>query len=118
MTKAHKATSQESFLLRRKLMVEGLGESQWDDFIHELNHHPCVDFAEHKPDNHLQVTYDGSHWSIDELLELIRARGAWLKPGWWSSRKLAWHRFTDDNVRANARHEPFCCSKIPPMKRK
>ncbi len=118
MTKAHKATNQEASLLRRKLIVEGLGESQWDDFIHELNHHPCVDFAERKPNNQLHVTYDGTHWYIDELLNLIKAYGGRLKTGWWTRRKLAWYRFTDDNVRANAKLEPFCCSKIPPMKRK
>lgn len=117
MTKAHKATSQEGFLLRRKLKVEGLGENEWEDFIHELNHHPCVDFAERKATSQLRVTYDGTHWSIDELLELIRIHSGRLKTGWWTRRKLAWYRFTDDNVRANAQHEPFCCSKIPPMKK-
>lgn len=118
MTKAHKVTSQQPFLLRRKLTIESLSESQWDDFIHELNHHPCVDFAERRSSNQLWVTFDGTHWSTDELLELINAHGGQIKTGWWTRRKLAWYRFTDDNVRANAKHEPFCCSKIPPMKRK
>ena len=53
MTKAHKATNQEQFLLRRKLAIEGMGESQWEDLIHDLNHHPCVDFAERKPNGTL-----------------------------------------------------------------
>ena len=118
MTKAHKASNQEQFLLRRKLVVEGFEESEWSDFIHELNHHPCVDFAERKPNNRLDVTFDGTHWSTDELLEAIEAYGGRLKGGWWTKRKLAWYRFTDDNVRANAKLDPFCCSKIPPMKRK
>lgn len=118
MTKAHKATSQEPFLLRRKLTIEGLGENQWDDLLQKLNHHPCVDFAERKPNNLLSVTYDGTHWSTDELLELVKAHEGWLKAGWWTRRKLAWYRSTDDNVRANAMRDPFCCSKIPPMKRK
>ncbi|XKH00885.1 hypothetical protein LG325_12435 [Marinobacter nauticus] len=118
MTKAHKATSQEGFLLSRKLTVKDLDESQWKDFIQELTHHPCVDFAERKSGNKLHVLYDGTHWSTDELVELITARGGRLKGGWWTRRKLAWYRFTDENVRANAKHEPFCCSKIPPMKRK
>ncbi|MDL0433476.1 hypothetical protein QPM17_20235 [Marinobacter sp. TBZ242] len=117
MTKAHKATNQGQFLVRRKLTVLGLEGSQWHDLIHELNHHPCVDFAERRSNNRLQVTYDGSHWSIDELLELIKDRGGQLKLGWWAQRKLGWYRFTDDNVRANAKHEGFCCSKIPPMKK-
>lgn len=117
MTKAHKAINQEGFLLSRKLTVEGLGEGEWDEFIHELNHHPCVDFAERRPNSHLRVTYDGTHWSIDELLELIKIHGGRLKTGWWTRRKLAWYRSTDDNVRANAKHDPFCCSKIPPMKK-
>ncbi len=118
MIKAHKASNQAQFLLRRKLTVEGLGKGQWGDLVDELNHHPCVDFAEQKPTNQLHVTYDGTHWSLDELLGLIKTHGGRLKAGWWTLRKLAWYRFTDDNVRANAKHDPFCCSKIPPMKRK
>ncbi|WP_404362765.1 hypothetical protein [Marinobacter sp.] len=117
MIKAHKATNQEQFLLRRKLTIQGLGETQWHDFIDELNHHPCVDSAERKPNGDLWVTYDGTHWSIDQLLEMIDSLGGRLKDGWWIRRKLGWYRFTDDNVRANAKHEPFCCSKIPPMKK-
>ncbi|WP_372972891.1 hypothetical protein [Marinobacter sp.] len=115
--KAHKPTSQVQFLLRRKLTVKGLTDSQWNDLVHELNHHPCVDFAERKAGNQLLVTFDGSHWSTDALLELIDTSGGRLETGWWARRKLAWYRFTDDNVRANAKHEPFCCSKIPPMKK-
>ncbi|MEH6356523.1 MAG: hypothetical protein V7760_10930 [Marinobacter sp.] len=56
MTKAHKATNQAQFLLQRKLALEGLTEIQWNDFIDELNHHPCVDFAERKSGNYLIVT--------------------------------------------------------------
>lgn len=117
MTKAHKATSQEQYLLHRKLTVEGLDESQWDDVIHELSLHPYIDFAERKSGKQLHVNYDGTHWTIDELVTLIEAHGGWLKTGWWTRRKLAGYRFTDDNVRANATHEPFCCSKMPPIKK-
>lgn len=118
MTKAHKATNQAHTLLRRKLTIEGLGESQWQELIHQLNHHPCVDFAERGPNGLLRVTYDGAHWSMDELMETIDSHGGRVKKGWWDRRKLSWYRFTDDNVKANAMHDPFCCSKIPPMKRK
>lgn len=117
MIKAHKETNQKQFLLTRRLKIEGLGEVQWDDLIYELNHHPCVDLSERRPNNTLYVSYDGTHWSIDQLLELIEAQGGRLKTGWWTRRKLAWYRFTDDNTRANATHEPFCCSKIPPTKK-
>lgn len=117
MTKAHKASNQGGFLLRRKLVVQGLNQGQWDDLIFELNHHPCVDFAEQKSPAHLSVTFDGTRWSTDQLLELVRGYGGCLKDSWWQRRKLAWYRVTDDNVRANAQHQPFCCSKIPPMKK-
>ncbi|AOY88190.1 hypothetical protein BKP64_08435 [Marinobacter salinus] len=117
MIKAHKASNQSPFLLRRKLTVEGLTESQWEDFIPELNHHPCVDFAERKSQNRLVVTFDGTHCSTNELIGLVEAQGGRLKLDWWERRRLAWYRFTDDNVRANAKHEPFCCSKIPPAKK-
>ncbi|AMQ88462.1 MULTISPECIES: hypothetical protein [Marinobacter] len=117
MTKTHKATSQEQFLMHRKLTVQGLGERQWEELIQELNNNPGVDFAERKSGNQLHVTYDGTHYSTDELIELIGAHGGGLKPGWWTRRKLAGYRFTDENVRANAKHVPVCCSKMPPMKK-
>nr|WP_254774096.1 hypothetical protein [Marinobacter sp. AC-23] len=88
MAKAHKATNQEQFLLRRKLTVEGLTDDQWDDVIQELNHHPCVDFAEGKPEGKLVVTFDGTHWSTDALIDVIEARGGNLKGGWWRAENL------------------------------
>ncbi|WP_296933171.1 hypothetical protein [uncultured Marinobacter sp.] len=118
MAKAHKMSNQEAFLQRRTLPIRGLAENQWDDLLGDLNHHPCVDLAERKPTNALRIAYDASHWSVDDLLEMVTARGGQLKGGWWTQRKLAWYRFTDDNVRANAQHQPHCCSKMPPMKRK
>jgi hypothetical protein len=118
MIHAHKSTNQAQFLLRRKLTVKGFTDSQWVDFIQELNHHPCVDFAEYKPKDRLVVTFDATHWSTDDLIDFVGAHGGHLKTGWWERRKLAGYRFTDDNVRANANLDPFCCSKIPPMKKK
>lgn len=118
MAKVHKASISGAFLQRRTLPLEGLPESAWDDLLEDLNHHPCVDHAERKSADRLQVAYDASHWSTDELLLFVAERGGRLKNSWWVRRKLAWYRFTDDNVRANAQHQPFCCSKIPPMKRK
>lgn len=117
MIKAHKATSQAQFLLRRKLNIEGFTANQWDELIQELNGHPHVDFAEGKAAGQLITTYDGTHWSTDQLVDLVESRGGRLKDGWWQHQRLAWYRFTDDNVRANAKHVPVCCSKPPPMKK-
>lgn len=117
MTKAHKATSQEQFLVRRKLTVAGLAESQWEKLIQELNHHPCVDFAECKSKDRLLATFDGTHFSIDELIDFVGAHGGHLNSGWWERQKIGWYQFTEENIRANVKHEPFCCSKIPPLKK-
>lgn len=118
MIHAHKATNKEQFLLRRKLTVEDLAENQWDALIQELNQNPCVDFAERKSDNQLIVTFDATHWSTDACIELVGAHGGHLKGGWWERRKISGYRFSDENIRANANLDPFCCSKIPPMKKR
>lgn len=117
MTKAHKTESHEGFLLSRKLKVDDLDSSDWQHLLDALNGHPCVDFARCRAKNRLEVIYDGSHWSTDELLTLISDHHGRIENTWWTRRKLAWYRFTDENVRANANHKPFCCSKIPPMKK-
>ena len=116
MTNIHQAIDQEQFRLRRKLKVTGLGESQWNAVIQELTHNPCIDFAERKSEDRLVVDFDGTHYSTDELVDFIEAHGGHLSNGWWERQKIGWYRATDSNVRDNAEHEPFCCSKIPPMK--
>ncbi|MDZ7768154.1 MAG: hypothetical protein U5K38_03275 [Woeseiaceae bacterium] len=83
----------------------------WGDFIHELNYHPCVDFAQCKPINQLNVTYDGIRWSSDEFLELIKAHAGRLVDS--PEVSGAGLRMETSGKRE---HELFCYSKIPPMK--
>ncbi len=117
MIKAHKATSQAQFLLRRKLVVENIAETQWKALIQELNQHPSIDFAEVKQATQLIVTFDGRHWSTDALLERVEAYGGRVKGGWWQNQRLAWYRFTDENVRTSDKYVHVCCSKPPPLKK-
>lgn len=115
MIKAHKPTSQAQFLLRRTLIVEGLNEDQTAQLIQELNDYLYVDFAEGTLGGQLTVTFDGRQWSTHELIGLIEAHGGRLTKRWWQRQKLAWYRFTDENVRDNAKHVHVCCSKPPPL---
>jgi|SRR5699024_449840 len=117
MIKAHKATSQAQFLLRRKIAVEGLNENKTGEVIQKLNHYTHVDFAEDKQGGQLVVTFDGRRWSTNELIEFIESHGGRLKHSWWQRKKHAWYRFTDENVRDNAKHVHTCCSKPPAMRK-
>jgi hypothetical protein len=36
--------------------------------------------------------------------------------GWWTRFRESWYRFTDENVRDNARREPWSCHRPPPGK--
>ncbi|MFE8069987.1 hypothetical protein QQM79_02920 [Marinobacteraceae bacterium S3BR75-40.1] len=119
MTAAHKAGNNEGFLVRRHLRVQNLDESAMSELAETLLHNPSVDHLAFNADSgKVDVTYDASHWSVDRFIEAVQERGGDVTRNGWQRMKLGWYRFTDENVQANAKHEPFCCSKIPPMKRK
>lgn len=119
MTTAHKAGNHEGFLVRRHLKVKDLNEAAFSALADELLHNPSVDYIEYSvTTGQFDVTYDASHWSVDRVIAAVQDKGGDVVHSGWQRMKLGWYRFTDENVQANAKHEPFCCSKIPPMKRK
>ncbi|WP_114417957.1 hypothetical protein [Marinospirillum perlucidum] len=102
-----------AYLMRRKLPLEGLEESQWQQLLEGLNRLEAVDQASRSDKNLLHLTYDARYWSTQQTLELIKSYRGYLKNSWWTRRKISWYRFTDENARANAKHQPHCCSKPP-----
>ncbi|MDX1803817.1 MAG: cation transporter [Alcanivorax sp.] len=62
----------------------------------------------------LVVHYDASQVDLDQVEALLKTHQLQLRQGWWPRLRNGWYRFVDQNVRDNARHEPWCCHKLPP----
>jgi len=65
------------------------------------------------PKNVLRVAYDGTRVDINQIQQIVSSFNGSFAKGWWSGIKLDWYQYTDENVKANAKHVPHCCSKSP-----
>ncbi len=61
----------------------------------------------------LHFSYDASRLCIDCLEEIPKKHAIQLRENWWARFKEGHYRFVDQNVKDNARHEPWSCHRTP-----
>ncbi|MFT6491495.1 MAG: hypothetical protein ACJAWP_000376 [Porticoccus sp.] len=66
----------------------------------------------------LDFSYDASRLCIDCVEEILAKHGIQPKHDWWTHFKEEYYRFVDQNVKDNARHEPWSCHRTPSHTRK
>jgi hypothetical protein len=107
----------EACLVKRHLKLQHLDHGLARAITEEIALHSGVDTVELDSDSRrLDVTYDASQLQFPELTDILLRHGVEPERGWWARFRASWYRFTDQNIRDNARHEPHCCNKAPPGK--
>jgi len=113
----HKPGVHEVYLVRRKLKLDSLDAEQATAIAQEIEPLLGVDSVALDPvTRRLDIAYDASVLQLEQIEVIVRRYGSDLDQSWWNRFKEGWYRFTDQNVLDNARHEPWCCSKVPPRK--
>lgn len=113
----HKPGIHEAFLVKRKLKLAGLHPDQIAELEAKFGELIGVDRISFQANPMLmRVAYDASQTDMNSLLQLLAEDGVEPDAGWWTQFKLNWDRQIDDNIKANAKHQPHCCSKPPPGK--
>lgn len=80
--------------------------------IDELYGLDSVSFDERKW--RLDLAYDASRICLDCVEDILKKHAIEISHDWWTSFKEEHYRFTDQNVKDNARHEPWSCHQTPP----
>ena len=112
---AHKLGVNENFLMVRHLRLEGLTEENRHTITEEISQLIGVDAVSiTDSENLLNIAYDASTRQLDEIEEIVRRNGCDISHDWWTHFKEGWYRFTDQNAKDNARHDPWSCHKNPP----
>lgn len=114
----HRAGVNAGYLIKHKLKLTGLTDDNAKLICDEINQIIGVDSVSIDRDKHtIKLAYDASIHDIDEMRSIIQKHKADLSPDFWNQLKLNWDRGTDNNIKENAAHEPFCCNKIPSHRR-
>jgi len=69
-------------------------------------------------DKNLTLAYDASHFDIEHLEIILPKYGFEVAHQWWNNLKESYYKFTDQNIKDNAEHQPSCCHKPPPVFKK
>jgi len=59
----------------------------------------------------LNMEYDATRLCIDGIEEVLKKHGVELSHGWWTHFKEGHYRFEDENVKDNAKRDPWSCHK-------
>lgn len=62
----------------------------------------------------LDFAYDASRLCIDCVEDILTQHAVEVSHDWWTRFKEGHYRFVDQNVKDNARHEPWSCHQSPP----
>ena len=111
----HRAGVNEGFLTKHKLKLTDLDKINAKAIQTELDalvaiDSVCIDLDK----STIKIAYDASHHDIDEIIGIIAKHGAGVSADRWNKWKLGWDRQVDQNIKDNAKHEPYCCKKLPP----
>jgi hypothetical protein len=61
----------------------------------------------------LNLAYDATRTNIDCIEALLSNHDIQVSHDWWTHFKEGYYRFVDENIKENARHEPWNCHKTP-----
>jgi hypothetical protein len=64
----------------------------------------------------ITLAYDATRTSIEAVEEILAKHNIEISHGWWTHFKDSYYKFTDQNIKDNANHEPWSCHKDIPDK--
>lgn len=115
--KQHRAGVTEANLVVRHLKLEEKESLSIENLVSEIDEIMGLDSVSYDADtNTLHVAYDASKVCLDCIEEVLDKHKVSISHDWWTHFKEGYYRFVDDNVKDNAKREPWSCHK-PPSRR-
>lgn len=98
----------------RKLKLSGVSEGQADALVSEIRQLSGMEIVGYSPASAtLTFVYDAAQCGVDTVAKVLNSFGAGFASSTWNRVKMGYFRFTDQNIKDNAAHQPHCCNKSP-----
>lgn len=113
--KEHRLGVSEINLVTRHLKLEPSNEEGIRAAVADINQLYGLDnvsFDDKKRKLHL--AYDASRLCLDCVEEILEKHAIEISHDWWTRFKEEHYRFIDQNVKDNAKQEPWSCHQSPP----
>lgn len=111
----HRLGVAETYLVIRHLKLEPNDEAVINAAVAEIDALYGLDSVSYDARKHrLAFSYDATRLCIDCIEEILEKHALQISQGWWNRFKEEHYRFVDQNVKDNARQEPWSCHQTPP----
>jgi hypothetical protein len=118
-TKDHRLGVSEINLVTRQLKLELGDEEAIRAAISDIDELYGLDSVVFEPKKRrLDLAYDASRLCLDCVEEILEKHAVTISQGWWTRFKEEHYRFVDQNIKDNAKQEPWSCHQTPPSGRK
>ena len=64
----------------------------------------------------LNLAYDASRICLDGIEDVLKKHNIEIHHDWWTHFKEDYYKFVDQNIKDNAKHQPWSCHNRPPDK--
>lgn len=113
--KEHRLGVSEVNLVVRHLKLEPIDHANLQVAITEIDQLYGLDDISFDEESHmLNLAYDASRICLEGIEDVLKKHGVKVSRDWWTHFKEGYYRFVDENIKDNARHEPWSCHKSPP----
>ena len=110
MKTKHKPSVNENYLVKRSLKLEGDSDIPWDQIESEIDQLMGIDEVHLDKTNHsITIAYDASFKSLEDIEKVLEQHFLKTAGDWWTGVKKSWYEYSDDNMKENAKHEPWSC---------
>lgn len=112
---AHRPGVNEEYLVSRSLPLDltGCTQQEFAQLLSELDQIIGLDALSFDAESEiLQLNYDATHVDFDQLQSCLQQHNVQLKPGLINRLKSGYYEFVDENIKANAEHQPQCCHSL------
>jgi len=117
MINKHRLGVSEINLVTRNLKIKISPSSNIKDAWHEINEIYGLDeISFDESSGVLKLAYDASRVNLDEIEAVLLKYSVDISHDWWTTFKEDYYKFVDQNIKDNAKHDPWSCHQKSPRK--
>lgn len=113
--KEHRLGVSEVNLVVRHLKLEPTEPTKIEATIAEIDQLYGIDEVSFDEKSQLlSLSYDASRLCLDWIENSLKKHEVEVSHDWWTHFKEGYYKFVDENVKENAKHQPWSCHSTPP----
>ncbi|MWJ28127.1 cation transporter [Halomonas sp. ZH2S] len=106
----HRLGVSKNTLVTRNLVIEPNESERIEEAVYDIDQLYGMDEVSYEGKHrHIRLAYDASRLCIDDVEKILESHGVDISSSRWNRFKEEYYRFVDQNIKDNAKKEPWSC---------